>query len=166
MTTKQTTQPKKKKSKNGEVRVATVKDAAQIQAVILPYAKKDLILARSLNEIYENIRDFVVIENKGKIVACGALHVCWEDLAEIKSLAVTPRNKRKGYGKKIVEHFFEEADTLGIPKVFALTYQVEFFKAMGLRKVDMNSLPKKIWVDCIKCVRFNCCNETAMVIEL
>jgi len=163
MTTK--TQPKKK-SKNGEVRRATVRDAAQIQALILQYAKKDEILPRSLNEIYENIRDFVVIENKGKIIACGALHICWDDLAEIKSLAVSPRNRRKGYGGKIVALFLEEARELGVSKVFALTYQVDFFKAMRFRRVEMDSLPKKIWVDCIKCVRFNNCNEVAMMLEL
>ena len=146
--------------------MATVSDAEQIQALIMTYAKKNELLARSLNEIYENIRDFVVIEKKGRIIACGALHICWDDLSEIKSLAVSARNRRKGFGKKIVLSLFEQARTLGVAKVFALTYQVEFFKAMGFRKVDMNSLPKKIWVDCIKCLRFNCCNEIAMIIEL
>ena len=163
---KKTTVQSKPKSKNGEVRHATVKDAAQIQNIVNYYAKKDLILARSLNEIYENIRDFAVIEKKGKIIACGALHICWDDLAEIKSLAVTPRNKRKGCGGKIVQYLFHDAEALGIPRVFALTYQVEFFSSLGFRRIEMESLPKKIWADCIKCVRFANCNEVAMTIDL
>ena len=158
------TQPKK--ISNGAPRRASVKDAAQIQALVMQYAKKDELLPRSLNEIYENIRDFVVIEKKGKIIACGALHVCWEDLSEVKSLVVSPRNKRKGYGGRVVKQLLLDAEALGVPKVFALTYQVDFFKSMGFKQVSMNSLPKKIWVDCVKCVKFNNCNEIAMIIEL
>jgi amino-acid N-acetyltransferase len=154
------------KINNGNPRRATVKDAAQIQTLVMQYAKKDELLPRSLNEIYENIRDFVVIEKKGKLIACGALHVCWEDLSEVKSLVVSARNKRKGYGGLIVRRLLEDAAVLGVPKVFALTYQVEFFKAMGFKQVSMNSLPKKIWVDCVKCVKFNNCNEVAVIIEL
>jgi amino-acid N-acetyltransferase len=163
---KKTVKTKKSPSKNGTLRRAAVKDAPQIQSLILYYAKKDQILPRSLNEIYENIRDFVVLESKGKLIACGALHVCWNDLAEIKSLAVSPRNRRKGHGGIIVEKLLEDTVALGIPKVFALTYQTEFFKAMGFRQVDMETLPKKIWVDCVKCVRFSNCNEIAMIKEL
>jgi len=148
------------------LRHATVKDAQQIQDLIMHYAKKDMILPRSLNELYENVRDFVVLEKKGTIIACGALHVCWEDLSEVKSLAVSPRYKRKGYGSRIVKYLLKESETLGVRKVFTLTYQVEFFKAMGFRIVSMETLPKKIWAECIKCVRFSSCNETALIINL
>ncbi len=162
-----TAAPKKKTpSNNIKLRRAAVKDAPEIQSLILYYAKKDQILARSLNEIYENIRDFVVIESKKKVVGCGALHICWNDLAEVKSLAVSPRNRRKGYGAKIVKKLLDDAGVLGIPKVFALTYQVDFFHAMGFKDVEMEKLPKKIWVDCVKCVRFSNCNEKAVLIEL
>ncbi len=148
------------------LRHAAVEDAQQIQDLILYYARKDMILPRSLNEIYENVRDFVVIEKKGRIIACGALHVCWEDLSEVKSLAVAPRSKRKGYGGRIVKYLLKESAELGVKKVFTLTYQVDFFKAMGFRVVSMETLPKKIWAECIKCVRFSSCNETALIINL
>ena len=99
----------------------TIKDVPHIQKLINKYAQKAEMLPRSLNEIYENLRDYYVIKIKGTIIACGALHISWDDLAEIKSLAVEDHAQGKGYGKQIVEICLEEAQSLGIKQVFALS---------------------------------------------
>ncbi|HOO56789.1 MAG TPA: N-acetyltransferase [bacterium] len=156
----------KSKTSEATFRHANVSDAEEIQKLVNYYAKKQQMLARSLNDIYENIRDFMVIEKKGKIIATGALHICWSDLAEIRSVAVAPRYVKKGYGKMIVGEALEEAVTLNIPRIFVLTYQPGFFEKMGFNRIDMAELPKKIWADCIKCVHFPNCNEIAMRVEL
>ncbi len=166
---KKTAAASKAKSKVKEksfIRHANVDDAEVIQALVLHYAKKNDMLPRSLNDIYENIRDYIVIEENKKITACCALHVCWRDLAEVRSLAVAPRQTKKGLGSRIVKYALKEASSLGIERVFALTFRTSFFENLGFRKVEMNELPKKVWVDCIKCVHFPNCNETALVIDL
>ena len=161
-----TKKQKKSKAPCPSIRPATVRDAEQIQMLIKHYADKKEMLPRSLNEIYENIRDFAVIEKKGKILACCALHICWKDLAEIKSLAVAPRHTRKGYGYALVRYLLAQAPKLGIPRVFVLTFQPGFFELFGFRRVEMTELPKKVWAECIKCVHFPNCDEKALIIDL
>jgi len=148
------------------IRKATACDVKKIQALINSYAKKDLMLARSLNELYENLRDFFIYEENGRAIGCCALHVCWQDLAEIKSLAVEPRYRQKGIGAKLLGAAKDEARELGIAKIFALTYVPDFFKKQGFRRADKAKLPQKIWGECIKCVKFPDCDETALVLEL
>ena len=157
---------KMNKIKKPVVRKANTADAEQIHSLVLHYAKKEQMLPRSRNDIFEKIRDFFVVEKNGKIIACTSLHICWEDLSEIRSLAVAPRYTGKGYGAELVRAALREAIELGLSKVFVLTYKPDFFKTLGFRQIDMNELPKKIWADCIHCVHFPSCNETAMIIHL
>ncbi len=145
------------------IRKAKIEDIKQIQDLINSFAKKDLMLPRSLNELYENLRDFWVAVENNKIVACCALHVSWEDLAEIKSLAVAKQRQRKGTGKKLVLTCLGEAKDLGAKRIFVLTYQPEYFKQFGFKRVKNSALPHKIWAECINCCKFPNCQEVAMV---
>ncbi len=122
------------------------------------------MLPRSLNEVYENIRDFFICVNNGSIVA--ALHILWEDLAEIRSVAVLRKYQGKGIGKKLLRQCLKDAKALGVKKVFALTYNPVFFKDLGFKDIDKNTLPQKIWKECLKCHKFPECNETAVIKEL
>ena len=148
------------------IRKATVSDVKKIQKLINYYAKRDKMLPRSLNELYENIRDFFVYSEGKDIYGCCALHIDWEDLAEIKSLAVAKSKSGLGIGKKLLEECLKEARALKIAKVFALTYVPEFFNKNGFQVVDKGELPHKIWSECIKCVYFPGCKEIAMMKEL
>jgi len=121
------------------------------------------MLARSLGELYDNMRDYFVYEERGKVIGAGALHICWEDLAEIRSLCVTESSRGKGIGRMLVEACMEEARELNIAKVFLLTYQEEFFGKCGFTLVDKKELPQKIWSDCIRCPKFPECDEIAMM---
>jgi amino-acid N-acetyltransferase len=150
----------------GKIEKAKVKDGLEIQKIINVYAKEGKMLERSILEIYENIRDFFVYKKKGKIVGVAALTICWEDLAEIRSLAVVKSESKKGIGKRLVRKCINEAKKLGIKKVFVLTYIPEYFSKFGFKKVSRNDLPHKIWKDCIKCVKFPDCNEVPMVKEV
>lgn len=149
-----------------QIRKATIADAKAIQALLTGYARDGLMLSRSLSEIYEQIREFNVAELDGKLVGTCALHICWEDLAEVRSLAVSEEAKGHGVGRKLVDTCLNDARQLGILRVFALTYQVAFFQKMQFEEIDKSELPQKIWADCIKCVKFPDCDETAMNITL
>ena len=148
------------------IRKATVKDGEKIFNILQIFAIQGVLLPRSLNSIYENIRDFFVYEENGEIVGIGSLHVFWEDLAEIKSLAVLPPYQHKGIGKKIVKHCLKEAKQLGVEKVFALTYLPEFFQKLGFEVVDKSEFPQKVWTECIHCVKFNDCKEIPVMIRI
>ncbi|MFA5310978.1 MAG: N-acetyltransferase [Candidatus Omnitrophota bacterium] len=144
------------------IRKAKIKDVKQMQEMINAFAKQDIMLARSLNELYENIRDFWVKEEKGKVTGCAALHISWDDLAEIKSVAVLRRRQGKGVGRELTEACLDEAVRLGIKKVFMLTYKPEYFKKFGFKRVSHASLPHKIWAECINCPKFPNCQEVAL----
>lgn len=148
------------------IRKANVSDVKKIQKLINYYAKRDRMLPRSLNELYENIRDIFVYAEDSKIDGCCALHIDWEDLAEIKSLAVAKSKTGRGIGERLLLQCLKEAKTLKIKEVFALTYIPEFFKRFGFRIVDKHELPHKIWSECIKCVYFPGCKEIAMMKEI
>ena len=148
------------------IRKARVPDVPQIQRLVNSFAEKDAMLPRSLSAIYENIRDFYVVENDGRVVGCCALHVTWEDLAEVKSLAVDEGVQGKGYGQALVETCLAEAREMGVPRVFALTYIPEFFERAGFARVDKSTLPHKVWSECINCPKFPDCGEEAVVLEL
>ncbi|HIC09457.1 MAG TPA: N-acetyltransferase [Aquificales bacterium] len=150
----------------GVLRKAKPKDAVKIHELVNEYAKEGLLLPLSLNKLYDNIRDFWVYEEGGEIVGCAALHIVWEDLAEIRSLAVKREHHKKGVGKKLVLRCLEEAKEYDLKRVFVLTYQVEFFKKLGFRELDKRLLPHKVWSDCINCPKFPTCDETAMIREL
>ncbi len=145
------------------VRKARISDAEAIRKLINYYANKKEMLPRSLNEVYENIRDFFLIEQKGQIIACCALHVTWEDLAEVKAVAVSPRWQRKGLGSMLLQKCFEEAVLLGVGRLFALTFKPQFFLKFGFRLVRKETLPHKIWSECIKCAMFPNCGEVPVM---
>jgi len=145
------------------IRKAKIKDIKQIQALISCFAKLDIMLPRSLNELYENIRDFWVYEDKGKVAGCAAIHISWDDLAEIKSLAVAKNKQGKGFGRNLALACLAEAQVLGAKKVFALTYKPDFFKKLGFKKIKHDALPHKIWAECINCCKFPNCQEIALL---
>ena len=145
------------------LRKATVGDVPQIQRLIKTFADRDEMLHRSHNELLETLRDFFVVEVGGQIMACAAIHVTWDDLAELKSVAVAPTAQGQGYGKIIVDRCLSEARELGLRRVFALTYKPDFFAKRGFRIIDRSMLPHKVWGECIKCHKFPNCNEIAMM---
>lgn len=155
-------------SKETKVRVrpATLADVPAIVELVNGYAARGEMLPRSLNQVYQSVRDFVVAEYDGKVVGCGALHVLWGDLGEVRSLAVAEDMRRLGIGKLIVRLLLDNARELGLPRVFALTYKPRFFVDLGFRQVERESLPRKIWLDCIDCVKFPHCDEVAVVCDL
>jgi amino-acid N-acetyltransferase len=126
------------------------------------------MLPRSLSELYDNLRDFYVYlnEEEGNIIGTCAMHICWEDLAEIRSLVVREDFQRRGIGTKLIEACLSEAITLGLYRIFALTYKPNFFLKFGFKIVDKTLLPHKIWADCIKCVKFPECDEIAVLLEV
>ena len=148
------------------IRRAKIADAADIQTLVNSFAAKDAMLPRALSTIYENIRDFYVIDEAGSVVGCCALHVTWGDLAEVKSLAVDENTQGKGYGKLLVKECLGDARGLGVPRAFALTYIPDFFEKLGFERVDKATLPHKIWSECINCPKFPDCGEEAVAIEL
>lgn len=151
---------------NAEIRKAKIEDIKQIQNLINFFAKKDQMLPRSLNELYENLRDFWVCEEGNKIIGCSALHVSWDDLAEIKSLAVAKNSQGKGIGSQLVSTCLKEASTLGAKKIFVLTYKPGYFKKFGFKRIKTSRLPHKIWAECINCCKFPDCQETALLKKL
>lgn len=148
------------------IRKARIKDIKQIQELIGYFAKRDVMLPRSLNELYENLRDFWVYEEKGKLIGCAALHISWDDLAEIKSLAVAKNNQGRGLGRDLVLACLAEAKVIGAKKIFVLTYKPEFFKKLGFKKIKHDALPHKIWAECINCCKFPNCQEIALLKSL
>ena len=148
------------------IRRARIPDARDIHQLLLIYAKDGQLLGRSLANIYETIRDFYVFEEEGQVLGVGALAITWEDLAEIRSLAVAPGQQGKGIGRQIVEDCLAEARELGLRRVFALTYQPDFFKSLGFHDIEKSELPQKIWGDCLNCVKFPDCDELALLINL
>lgn len=144
-------------------RKARMTDVKQIQHLINAYAEQGLMLPRPLAKIYEGLRDFMVAEEDGRVIGVGALHIVWEDLAEVRALAVAPGHERRGHGRALVQALVEEARALGIRRVFALTYQPGFFERCGFAVVSKESLPHKVWGECINCPKFPNCDEVAML---
>ena len=148
------------------IRKAQIKEVGQIHRLLGLYAGQGLLLPRSLSEIYDHLRDFFVMENRsknGEIIAVCALGICWEDLAEIRSLAVMEGYQGKDYGSLMVGRCLEEALDLGVKKVFTLTYVTGFFSKLGFKQIEKSALPHKIWADCFKCPKFPDCDEIAMM---
>jgi len=148
------------------IRKANIQDVQSIQELINERAKAGDVLPRSLNAIYENLRDFSIYEDKKKVYGCISIHVTWQDLAEIRSLVVHQSRQGKGIGHQLVEYCIKEAKELKVKKVFLLTEKPEFFKKLGFTRIDKSLLPHKIWNDCVQCVHFPDCNELAMIKEL
>jgi len=148
------------------IRKAILQDARQIHKLLLNYAKDGLVLPRSLMDIFEAIRDFYVFAEDGQVIGAAALNICWEDLAEVRSLVVDENHNGRGIGRYLVEACISEARQLGIGRVFALTYQQTFFEKLGFQVIEKSELPQKIWGDCIKCAKFPECDEIALSLSL
>ena len=146
-----------------KVEKAKIPDVAQMHQLINKFAQSGEMLARPLSELYEDIRDYVVIKDGDRVLACASLHVAWEDLAEIRSVAVSEDSQGRGMGAMLVEACLEEALELGIKTVFCFTYQPEFFKRHRFVDIDKMELPRKVWTDCFRCPKFPNCDETALI---
>ncbi|MBN2182829.1 MAG: N-acetyltransferase [Sedimentisphaerales bacterium] len=145
------------------IRSAKISDARAIHALISCYAEEDRMLFRSLADIYENLQSFAVAEIDDKVVGCCALEIIWADLAEIKSLAISESHKGKGIGRMLVAFALEQAERLGVPRVFALTLEPQFFVKSGFDIVEKDALPMKVWSDCARCPKQQNCDETAVL---
>lgn len=145
-------------------RKATFADVEAIYELVADYAAEGVMLARSRNTLYETLRDMVVaIDDDGMLAGVGGLHIIWDKLAEVRTMAVSPQKRRRGIGAEIVRHLLAEGEKLGIEKFFTLTYQPEFFKALGFTVINKEELPHKVWKECIDCPKFPNCDEIAMV---
>ena len=147
---------------NVAIRKARLADVRNIHRLINESSRVNEVLPRSLLEIYESLRDFTVAEAGGEIIACLALHIAWEDLAEIRSIVVSPAWQNRGIGSKLIANAFGDARELEVPTIFVLTNHPEFFRKHGFDPVDKEMLPHKIWSDCLKCHKFPNCDEVAL----
>jgi len=147
------------------IRKATIKDVKSIHALLQEYGNRGELLSRPLSELYDHVRDFwlYVDESTQRVMGCCALQFCWEDLAEIRSLAVLPEHQGKKIGSRLTLTVLDEAKSFRIQKVFALTYRPDFFTKFGFVRIDRAELPLKIWSDCVICVKFPDCDEIAMM---
>ena len=145
------------------VRKALMRDIPPILALINGYAARGIMLPRTEFELSEAIRDFSVVYLGDKFLGCGALHFYSPTIAEIRSLAVAEEAKTHGVGRKLVEALVEEADTYQLDAVFAFTYVVEFFCKVGFEVVERGALPLKAWKDCVRCPKFQACDEVAVL---
>jgi amino-acid N-acetyltransferase len=148
------------------LRKAQIRDVKDIQKLLTFFAGRGDMLSRSLSELYEALRDFYVYEEEGHLLGTAALHIVWEDLAEIRSVAVSEDAGRRGVGTRVVQACIDEAKELGLKRVFCLTYKPDFFGKFGFRTVDKSELPHKVWGDCMKCVKFPDCDEIAMILDV
>ena len=147
-------------------RRARVKDVKAIKSLLDRYQEEGNLLPRALTEIYENVRDFFVLEEKGEIVGCVALHVMWEDLAEIKSLIIDKPFRGRQYGDRFILVAMREARDLGVDRVFALTAIPTYFVDREFSILDKSLLPQKVWAECIKCPKFPNCDEVAVAADV
>ena len=154
------------------IRNARMGDIKKIYDLLQYFADKDLLLGRSLSSLYDQLRDFSVYVEQAeddpdqeKLVGVCSFHICWDNLAEIRSLAVIDEFHGKGVGRQLVSKALAEADSYGITRVFTLTYQPDFFRKLGFKDIDKAELPHKVWSDCINCSKFPDCNEEALIWE-
>jgi amino-acid N-acetyltransferase len=146
------------------IRPARVGDVPAIYELIRTFADRRQMIRRSMGELYESIREFLVAtDDGGRVIGCVALHVFWEDLAELKCLAVSEAVQGRGVGRKLIEACWEASRELEIKTVFTLTYVAEFFEKCGYHRIDKADLPHKIWNECVRCPLFPSCNEVALI---
>jgi amino-acid N-acetyltransferase len=150
------------------IRKAKLADVKPMHGILSVYAARGLLLGRSLSDLYTQLRDFFVAEEDSthEIIGTCSLRICWEDIAEIRSLAVHEDFCKRHLGQAMIEVCIEEARSIGLKKVFVLTYVPSFFQKLGFVPVDKSVLPHKVWGDCIKCVKFPDCDEEALLIDL
>ena len=150
------------KSIKANIRPALMGDVKEIHSLLKDFAGKELLLGRSISSLYDHLRDFVVYDDNGVQGVC-SLHICWDDLAEIRSLAVAEDKQGLGIGEILVKVCLDEAKRLEIGQVFTLTYQVPFFRKLHFTDIDKRDLPHKVWSNCLNCPQFPDCDEEAMI---
>lgn len=148
------------------IRPAAIGDVPYIYHLVENYAAQGNLLPRTMSELYRHLRDFFVLEVDGELAGCGALEIFTEDLGEIRSLVVDDRFKNHGFGRLLVERLLNEARTIGLRRIMALTYVPAFFHKLGFRTVAKDTLPEKVWGICVKCYKFNNCDEIAVLRDL
>jgi amino-acid N-acetyltransferase len=144
-------------------RKATLPDAQHIHDLIAAYSGDGTLLPRTLAELCENVRDFVVLEDDGRIIGCGALHLYGTHLAEIRSITVAPWSQGKGGGGRLVKALLAEAKRHRVDCICLFTRKPDFFAGQGFSVAQREDIPDKIYKDCHACPRFHCCDEVAMV---
>jgi amino-acid N-acetyltransferase len=149
-----------------KVEKARINDVPKMHQLINHFADRGEMLPRALGELYENIRDCLLVRHGERIIGCVLLRVFWSDLAEIRSLAVLEDSQKQGIGAELVRACLKEAEKLGITTVFCLTYKPAFFEKFSFSRVDKMDLPKKVWVDCYRCPKFPNCDEVALIHHL
>lgn len=150
-------------------RKAQLGDVPAMHRIINHYAEQQLMLPKTLLQLYEHLRDYTVVErgsNSGTILACGALHIYWENLAEIRAVAVAQGTRKKGIGSLLVESLIQEAMQYSLEQVFVFTYVPGFFSRFGFIQVEHRTMPLKVYNECFHCPKFNTCDEVAMVLHL
>ncbi len=151
------------------LRKARPADVNEMHRIINHYAQKQLMLPKTQLRLYEFLRDYTVATETSapnKLLGCGALHIYWEDLAEIRAIAVDPSTVHRGVGTYIVKQLLDEAREMGIYEVFVFTYEPKFFGRFGFVQVEHGDLPLKVYNECFNCPKFNNCDEIAMVVHL
>jgi amino-acid N-acetyltransferase len=151
------------------VRKARLGDVGEMRRIISHYAERQLMLPKTHLEIYENLRDYSVVTDAGPagaVLACGALHIYWEDLAEVRAVAVDPELGGRGAGTALVKRLLAEAREIGVEKAFVFTYVPDFFSRFGFVEVEHSAMPLKVYNECFQCPKFNQCDEIAMVVHL
>lgn len=149
------------------IRRATLADAQAITDLVNHFATQGQMLPKTILQVFEHLREFVVaVDNENNVVACGALRLMWHDLAEVRSLAVHERAQGKGYGRRIVEALMDEGREMGLARIFALTYQTDFFARLGFHECERDIFPQKVWLDCSACAKRNACDEIAVMLVL
>jgi amino-acid N-acetyltransferase len=149
-----------------EIRQACLADVPGIAHLVTDFAERGEILPRTLEQLYQTVREWVVAEHAGRIVGCASLAILWADLAEIRSLVVDPAYQGMGVGRRMVGALLGQAAFLDIPQVFALTRKPGFFDTLGFHVVPRDNLPRKIWKDCLTCCKFVGCDEVAVLREV
>lgn len=139
-------------------------DVRNIHSLLVSFAQQGLMLPRSISSLYDNLRDFIVYEQDDEIMGICALHICWDNLAEIRSLAVVPELQGQGVGAQLLQSCLDEAESLEITNIFVLTYQAPFFRKCAFKDCDKKDLPHKIWSDCLHCSKFPDCDEDALLL--
>ena len=158
--------PRDMETKPLMIRPATIHDVPRMQQIINSHAELGKMLFKSFGQLYEDLRDFGVFEENGEVVGCVALTIIWADLAEVRALAVDDDSRGRGIGKQLVEWSIAEARRLGIARLMALTYEQNFFEKLGFAVVPKETLPLKVWSDCVRCPKRDGCDEIAVVLDL
>ena len=146
-----------------EIKQASLEDVPGIAALVDRFARSGEILPRRIEDIYQTVREWVVAEEDGQVVGCASLVVLWADMAEVRSLVVVPEAQGQGVGRRLMAALLVQAAHMELPQVIALTRKPGFFVKLGFRTVPRESLPRKMWKDCVHCTKFVGCDEVAMV---